>query len=1170
MPGTGRCILHSYKEYSASKEKTIAVNTFGFGVCCVLSMYRVSKLADDEAQPNPTFNAPADSYRETLREEKSDPKLGKTRFTSAPLKYPTECVQRVRTAFESRNLVTSGAVEHQDELCEEIKVESLPREAIRETKPTNKAPPHASDEAWHKRAQYLLAHSQRLGEKDLWDQMAEILGEAKKVLRAHGFSNDQKKILAQIVEAAVNFAPLYPCVALCAELVFSLNENPPAQKEQHNANVVSPESDQDRQVLSQSEESEKMLQSEAKHQCPPVFGPDFWTRPPWFPIQCASWDENPRCAKELKQGGPAVSPDSGNDAARGVSAASPEVVHDDAMHEILAAVKEDAASLATAIEEAILHTGGQPGPVGVLNVGDQLDTLLASLSQLCEKPPPRDTQTLTVFSSMCSSLMAKRAQIKSSSRIRLTRRHMGRLNKAIFTVSRLWHQARLANLKGIDALSPQQLESIRKLPYSAEKSSIMTYVASAAYAGLLIADSEEEAKEVLNDFFTYFDLTIRSIDSSTAQLYLLMLLHLKYDNVKLLKPKARNLLDRLIVRLRDKIHGAEKCEILVSDLPELEEFHQACLGASTWQIFDWRDSLRLDATSTRDGQRPIITKLVLYGHLFREGLDQFIRSYPITRGTCAAQVKLLKAFRLHLLSIISPEHVFTDDQTLAYVRQFVAFAERCLDECLVNGSAASHKQVLSLEVTLNCLQWCRLLSSYLGVDSLSFLEEAYSMTAYALILKNLWSSPPTTSLSNSERVSISQGILSALRSDKSDDELLACTKMFIDQYVPPRFVTSLFDELLAFSFKQDSDHDKMMTLVALECRIQLFKAKIATGLGVKRVPGSTQERFTEALAQARVLARSVTTSQIPDALNASLRERFVASHADEAARNLSVDVALEGALQMADSDSLTVAEVAHHLATYLLGDSADESWLNFLTYQTRWCSFTAQQLAEREDDLLTLVRSLKAPLKGFWVEPLGGSVEATPDLIRLFLHMATLKWLCGKITGIRNGFKKGWHVLNHVASEYAFVWIRRWLVLMHSRQALFPVNNPETANLFEEMCFDLALQRHYVTAFSVRSKAPLDTGDVIAHLRRILKRVGSGVLITTDLKVLLEACKSPVLSRESRSVFLAFLLWTWHNKCLPLDAIEDCIMTVMQEGQCQLSVNTMQECVKKLLKYSTT
>eukprot|EP01053_Blabericola_migrator_P011877 Blabericola_migrator_1__11876@NODE_723_length_6727_cov_16_696697_g506_i1_p3_GENE_NODE_723_length_6727_cov_16_696697_g506_i1NODE_723_length_6727_cov_16_696697_g506_i1_p3_ORF_typecomplete_len173_score21_26_NODE_723_length_6727_cov_16_696697_g506_i1200718 len=162
------------------------------------------------------------------------------------------------------------------------------------------------------------------------------------------------------------------------------------------------------------------------------------------------------------------------------------------------------------------------------------------------------------------------------------------------------------------------------------------------------------------------------------------------------------------------------------------------------------------------------------------------------------------------------------------------------------------------------------------------------MTAKALILKQLWSSPPTASMFNSERAFISQGILAALDSNKLDDELLACARMSLDQNVPSRFVANKFDELLIDRSDHNTDHDKMVTLLALECRILLCKAGFTLGSSGNWIPTSVMNTFTEALVQARMLARGVHT--LPDSdltLTASLQNRFVASSTHEASRHLS-------------------------------------------------------------------------------------------------------------------------------------------------------------------------------------------------------------------------------------------------------------------------------------------
>eukprot|EP01053_Blabericola_migrator_P002575 Blabericola_migrator_1__2574@NODE_1728_length_3911_cov_14_265349_g1115_i0_p1_GENE_NODE_1728_length_3911_cov_14_265349_g1115_i0NODE_1728_length_3911_cov_14_265349_g1115_i0_p1_ORF_typecomplete_len997_score159_22DUF1424/PF07232_11/0_25_NODE_1728_length_3911_cov_14_265349_g1115_i01093099 len=983
------------------------------------------------------------------------------------------------------------------------------------------------------------------------------------------------------MKVALDFGPLYP---RGADYGFErIKDVFQAQVPPHNAETVIPESSRHQQVPSQIEISwqQEMTHSNldvAADTELPSLNTNFWAHSSCLPRRCAFQD-----AATSKQGWqPARSPLPVSDATREASFEDLKIGYDDARHEAWELLEETVADLVTVIEEAILNECR--GQRKLINVKGQLHRLIASLSRLGNGPPPLGTRELAILSSMRFSLMAARAGVKSSPKIYMTKRYMAKLNEAIFIVSSLRHLNQLADLEGTETLQPQELESLKRAIYSSKALSPLRFIVSTAYAALVTTNSDDRAQEILDDFLTFFDLASKSIDLTTAQLYLLILLHLRHDHVKLLKPQAQEPLGKLIVRLRDELFIAERSEIPIFELPELQQFYLAFFGEGTWPRFDWRQSLFLNPILARDGHRPIITRLIQYGSAFREGLDQLAgfviraQALPNEGGTYATQVKSLKAFQSHLLRIHPPDCVFADAQTLIYLKQFAAFANACIDECQVHGDATGCEHVQILKVALNCLQWCRLLSSYLGVTSPSLLEEAYDMTAKALILKLLWNSRPTACMFNSERAFISRGVLAALKSNKLDDELLACTKMFLDQSVPSKFVATTLDKLLIDRSEYKSDHDKMVTLLALECRIQLFKSKIESSSNITRMPASMMERFTEALVQARMLAKGVQILPAPVlTLNASLQERFVASNAHETAHHLSVDVVLAEALKRTDPDRMTVGDVAYYVATYLLGNRTDERWLDFLTCQVKWCSSTPQHLAEHPDELMTLVQSLHTLFKASWsdfrrLEPFNSNAQATPILIRHFVHMAILKWLSGTLLGTNLCSANARQFLDNMVGEHVFGWMPKWLILMNGRRALFPSDVLVPSSLFEGLCFDVARQRNSNDSIPIRSYISLDHDDVSAYLRRLLRAVGSGTLTFQDLEVLLKQHVCPVLSRPNRNMFLTFLLWAWHHKCLPVDiaVIEGCIKDVFYEGahpanKGLLFVNTMQGCIQKLL-----
>eukprot|EP01053_Blabericola_migrator_P002430 Blabericola_migrator_1__2429@NODE_1684_length_4009_cov_40_832319_g1078_i1_p1_GENE_NODE_1684_length_4009_cov_40_832319_g1078_i1NODE_1684_length_4009_cov_40_832319_g1078_i1_p1_ORF_typecomplete_len1238_score184_67EH_Signature/PF15611_6/7_8e02EH_Signature/PF15611_6/0_22_NODE_1684_length_4009_cov_40_832319_g1078_i1743715 len=1188
-------------------------------------MLRIPDAAGNEVRLDSTVNPQADPYCRKLREEELISTFCKARFSSTPPTDRTGWEQEVQAAFECLNFASSAASEHQDELraCV-LQVESAVREANLETKrilggtelstmdivldimdqlenvitkrcpaafacglresidtimrgcrASTNASSYGSDEAWHSYAHWgTQTYGQVSGHEGVEGRMAEVLSETEKVLDTRCFPDDEQKVLPQIIRMALDFRPLYPGVADSAELRRGSSKKGLLNQEVPRiANKVFHESYGDQQVLSQHKTSRQPKTNHsfgvAAESGSSSFGTQFWTHPS-YPLEAIS-EQNQH---------PAVFPPLLSDAGQSVPAENSSAGDDDARYQTLRLAEEDVACLVNAIEEGIMRLEGRRRrPRQLLDVKEQLHALLASLSLLNNKPPPLNTRAWAILGRMRSSLIDARKVIKSLQDIRMSNRYMARFNNAIVIISRLRQQARLAGLEGVDALEPQELESLREVTNSPDKSSPMKCVASAAYAALLKTDSETEVERVLDSFLAFFDSTSEPIDRTTAQLYLLILLHIRYDDVKRVKPETQNLLDKLIVLLRVRVFKTGNSEISICDFPEFKDFYLAHFGASTWQGFDWRDSLRADQVLANGGQRPLITKLVRYGSSFCEGLDRLTR---LTHhdGPYGMQARLLGAFRSCLLRIHPPECVFADDQTFAYLEQFAAFAEMCLNQCRVDGSATGHPQLQILEVTLDCLQWCRLLCSYLGVTPPNLLKEAYDTTANARILTLLWKSRPTASMPNAERAFISRGILAALNSNKLDDELLACTKMFLDRNVPPLFVAGIFDELLIDRSKQNSDHDKMVTLLASECRIQLLKPNLASRSGIVGMPTSIMEDFVRVLVQAQMVAKGVQTLPTPTlTLNASLRKRFVASNAHETARQLSVDVVLEEALQKRDSDHLTVSEVAHHVATYLLGDSFDEEWLNFLIGRVQWCRSSPQQLAASPDKLMTLAKSVDAWCKAFRyessrIEPLNSIAQATPDLIRHFVHMATLKWLLGKMMGMSHCPDDARQVLIRMMGEHVFGWMPLWLTLMNGRRVLFPSGVIARASFVEGLCFDVARLRKLNHSSTIKSNV-LDHDDVSAYLRRLLRAIGSGTLTFQDLEVLLKQHVCPVLSRPNRNMFLTFLLWAWHHECLPVDiaVIEGCIKDVFHEGsqpanKGRLSVNTMQSCIQKLLNQS--
>eukprot|EP01053_Blabericola_migrator_P011355 Blabericola_migrator_1__11354@NODE_671_length_6948_cov_26_318558_g489_i0_p1_GENE_NODE_671_length_6948_cov_26_318558_g489_i0NODE_671_length_6948_cov_26_318558_g489_i0_p1_ORF_typecomplete_len1063_score170_25DAG_kinase_N/PF14513_6/0_015_NODE_671_length_6948_cov_26_318558_g489_i06213809 len=998
--------------------------------------------------------------------------------------------------------------------------------------------------AWLERARFLLAQtSDAQKQPEFWNQVSRVLDEVEKTF-PHPFPPEARSTIQELTMVALEWAPLYPCVSQCAKLCYDIMAS---------AEVTQKAADTAKQQLPVAVETPMLL--DQHHSQPAV---EKWTRLLAFPEFCVSLDQGLSIEEAW------------------------EVGNETTTRRYLALVQIAVDRLNADFDQAGRTALTKRRVAKMFSIKEPLRILRTSLSQLRNKSPTLDAQSFAILHKSRTLLMTMRSKLKRSTKICITNRSKTRLNTAIFELSHLWHQARLANMQTDELIRPQDLERI-----GGEVAEIPTYYspsrcgAFTTYATLLTTDDDDgKVKEAVDDFLTFSEISNGPIDLTTAKLYLLILLYLNDDNVKLVKAGVQDFLGRLISKLRDEIFETKKTEILLCHIPEWREFCLAYFQASPGQEIDWQDSLRAENPLVQDGHRPIIAKLVQYGYSFCNRLDRLRLSLslaPNERQSYATHVDSLKACRRHLLSIDSAISVLTDGRTLAYLKQIAAFAKLCLDESGVQGHATSHGQIKVLQVTLDFLQWCRLLASYSGVTSPSLLEETYDTVANALILKSLWSHETTTVLSDFERAFISQGILSALRSNKLDDELLACIKMYLDQNNPSAFVKTLFDEFLIERWHKDTDHDKMVTLLALVCRMDLFRGETAC------MPISISSLFVEALLGTRLIAKGVTNVSAPDVLlSASLQEHFVAPSAHEAASQLSVDAVIEEALEGTDSNTLTVSEVAHYVATYLLSGSVDEQWLDFLKCQVNWCSLTPQQLAERPGELMTLVRNFSSHLRTFWykarwVNPFNSRAEATPDFVRHFVNTATLKWLVGKLRGNNVCLAEYWQSLCEVAGNHTSAYMPKWLIFMHEARALFPSGVTVDADFFATLCGDMAHQVHLSPPFGVPVGGPLDNAGVSFFLRHLTEKACLDRLTKQDLIPLLGSYASPTVSRWNSNVFLAFLLYVWHEKSSPMDTavIERCIKSVVYkfahsthgvEPFVGIPVCTMQNCINTLLR----
>eukprot|EP01053_Blabericola_migrator_P000696 Blabericola_migrator_1__695@NODE_1172_length_5219_cov_9_845885_g796_i0_p1_GENE_NODE_1172_length_5219_cov_9_845885_g796_i0NODE_1172_length_5219_cov_9_845885_g796_i0_p1_ORF_typecomplete_len1077_score193_07HipN/PF18253_1/0_61HipN/PF18253_1/4_7e03_NODE_1172_length_5219_cov_9_845885_g796_i014324662 len=1015
--------------------------------------------------------------------------------------------------------------------------------------PTN-APSCGNNKDWHKLAQFLLTQAvdaQVQVRPEFWNLVAEVLGRAEKVSPL-SLSNDEINTINQLTKLALKFAPLYPCVSQCAKLCYEIMASVErGQESSQNAGTT-------KQQLPVAVETNTETPMHRHH--PPVEGWMHSTPPPPPSKQWAGADSE----KDLKGGNAATQMN-------------------------WTFIENNVAQLIADLDRGHQDVGGYNKAARPTVIKEPLKRLHSFLSQCKGDPSTLDPQVLKKLNKMRSSLINAKAKLNLSPRLYVSKRYMISLNNVILKISHLWHQAHLANKKIDKALQPQDFKSLEGVADFPKELSPSRCAAFTTYSALVTTDDDKEVKVVLDDFLIFSDLATRPIDLTTAKLYLLILLYLKHGNLNLIKVGVQDHLDRLISKLRDDIFESRRKEISLHHTPEFKDFCLAYFEANPCQKVNWRDSLRANKLLVQDGQRPIITKLLQHGRSFRRRLSKLkkLAKSASEAEIHAATLDSLQAFHHHLLNIDPAINVLTDDETLAYFKQFAAFGGGCIDECAVQGHAASRKQVKQLKTTLECLQWCRLLSSYLEVTSPSLLEETYATIANALILKSLWSHETTTLLSDSERAFISQGILSALRSNKLDDELLACTKMSLDQSVPPEFLKPIYDELLLTRAQRTiSDHDKMVTLLASECRMNLFRDEIASNSSRTRIPFSIENDFREALVDAQMIAKGVHILPAPDvSLSARLQQRFVDSPAHEAARKLSVDVILEEALGERTSDDLTVSEVARHVATYLLGDPVDEQWLDFLTCQVQWCGFTAGQLAEGRGELTSLIQSLSNFLQIFWYKerwanPLDSRAEATPGLIRHFVNTATLKWLCGKLMEDGTCPDEYWQSLHRLAGDHAFAWLAKWMILMHGSQALFPPGVAVDNASFRSLCIDVFRHMHLRTTPTEWLEAPLDNFALSIQLRHLIKGISLGMVTEQDVQILLLPHASPVVLRWNRNLFLTFLLYVWHNVSLPADktVITECIKNVLHEKGIRVArnksgermyVSTLQTCIRKVL-----
>eukprot|EP01053_Blabericola_migrator_P013424 Blabericola_migrator_1__13423@NODE_961_length_5893_cov_16_783728_g667_i0_p1_GENE_NODE_961_length_5893_cov_16_783728_g667_i0NODE_961_length_5893_cov_16_783728_g667_i0_p1_ORF_typecomplete_len1409_score230_43_NODE_961_length_5893_cov_16_783728_g667_i015785804 len=796
-----------------------------------------------------------------------------------------------------------------------------------------------------------------------------------------------------------------------------------------------------------------------------------------------------------------------------------------------------------------------------LNIDRSVNALLDASYKLAQTPPYRNPSSLVALNNLHSSLLRARRKIESVLSVHATVLQRRNLDQIIWNVSRAWHRLRLIDLNSDDRLLPNQSPLLPSEIHELTTYERPSFVVSQVYGALLKEDGVEEA---VKKFFEYLMATSSPIDLPTAKVCLLVLLFLRHDYVDLIPQEGKESLDKLLVKLRHELLIAKVTEISLFDLPEFITLSFKCYGADEVPQRGWQASLREEGFWPREILSPLVSKLNRYGKAFRLGLEKIL-ALP-TVGMYADQIQLLKRF----YSCLQAPTNLNDSEIETIFEQTSKFAEACITECKETGHPASPHQLQVLEVTRNSLQWCRLLSAYTRVTPPDVLREAYDRISTAWILKSLWSREQTLFLINTDRASITKKILSVLESDQVHDELTASPKALFDQNVPYKFV-----ELSLMKVNQDqvrtfSDDDKMMNLLT---RAYLLNA--AEGGKSSRMVRLMRRSFQTAVIQARLTLLGYPNLPVPDKpLYANLAKRFASPSA--ATQLLCVDTVLEDALKGLKLEDLSLSEVARHVANYLLGESPDEQWAAFMTQDISWCSYTAQQLmsSELQGDLLMLSEILRTPLKATLQFSEGAlNREAAPYLLRHFVNLATLRWLSDSTVALRTNANRGQQALSFVLGEHAVVWIPRWLVLMHSQQALFPPDVTVPSELFEALCESVTCRTNEITRPAEESPAVLTSYELHCHLRYMLRGLSAGTLTRQDIEVLAtKAHEERFTSKASTNTFLAFLLWAWHHKCLHAaqsNLVKNCIKTVMHEishhEEDGVSSTTVQRCLQELI-----
>eukprot|EP01053_Blabericola_migrator_P000175 Blabericola_migrator_1__174@NODE_1047_length_5611_cov_30_101912_g721_i0_p1_GENE_NODE_1047_length_5611_cov_30_101912_g721_i0NODE_1047_length_5611_cov_30_101912_g721_i0_p1_ORF_typecomplete_len1247_score182_23_NODE_1047_length_5611_cov_30_101912_g721_i01613901 len=1043
---------------------------------------------------------------------------------------------------------------------------------------------------WHERLQDLLIDLQLFRHPRLRYVMVKLLKEAEQALQYRCFTDAELATLTHVRNTAYDYAALRPHVAQISELQ--------AKHETIVGNSGAMQFQQTETEQTETEQPFSLAPQQSGHfqaathdvrATTNVEWPALDTTPQEWPNveqqgSFPTWAEN-EVVRQLKEFEGNVRGDPGQSASQSTTGGPIKPMTEsvksedgmpglhpcgDALHQACSAPapvhepREHFLDFENVLEEEIEQAARQNTQRDPkhLKITETLNALSDASLKLAQTSPQYSASFVAALNDLRSSLLRVKRKIECTPYVRATVWQRRTLDQVIWNISRTWHRLRLIDLNLTSSLLPGQppLQPSEIQVLTDFERPVPSFVASHIY-GALLEDNGDEGG--VDDFFEYLISTSNPIDLSTAKLCLLILLFLKHDYVNLIPQGGEELMDKLTARLRHELFTAKVTEVSLFNLPEFIEFSSQCYGADKIPKRGWQASLQEKGFWPRTELNALVWNLNRLGKAFRLGLEE-LPALP-TESFYADQINLLKKLYVCLQSSAAPDV----SEFEAFFEQTSNFAEACIAECN-KGHPASQHHMKVLEVTRDSLHWCRLLSAYLRVTPPNALKNIYTKISTAWIFKSLWSREQTLFLTNSDRAYITKKILSLLEDDQLHYELSARLKAFLDQNIPHRFV-----ELTPINFKQDqtktlSDDDKIIDLLTHECRLKSVDSTSRTSRAMRRA-------FETALIQARMIAMKYPRLSVPDSpLNANLERRFVSQYAsDSAAQLLSLDAVLKDALEGLP-DELSVDEVARHIATCLLRDTRDDPWLDYIVQDVKWCSYTAQQLMNPElgGELLTLTENLDVSCRSmfqFGREDL--TQEATPYLIRHFVNLAILKWISDSTVACDSSAKPARHTLRLMLGKHAAVWVSKWLVLMHDRQALFPSDITVHPEFFETLYEDVRRRSFKIARPTEASTAALTPDQLYGHLRYMLKGLSAGTLTRQDIAILArKAHEGSLVSKASSNVFLAFLLYAWHHRCLHAaesNPLERCVKTVMNEisnhEEGGMPITTMQRCLEELL-----